>query len=116
MIKEYRVYSPMEQQRTLSALGNADLQHRRDSEAGNLIPRSQGSWGAEQQRLGSWHSGVGAITPPGVGNMYKVGQGKYTPVGIGAYQEMGRSADTVGMLRASQFASMSDQEKDQWRA
>lgn len=31
------------------------------------VPRSEASWGAEKNRLGSWETGVGAIRPSGVG-------------------------------------------------
>jgi hypothetical protein len=52
------------------------LQLRRDSQAALKMPRSQSSWEAEQNRLGSWHSGQGELRPPGVGPSVDVGHGR----------------------------------------
>lgn len=36
-------------------------------QARQRVPRSEASWGAEKNRLGSWETGVGVIRPSGVG-------------------------------------------------
>ena len=41
-------------------------------------PRSQASWSAEENRLGSWNTGVGRVYASGQGGGYQPGQG--TPV------------------------------------
>lgn len=63
-----------------AALGEANsymemLTQKRDAQAAARMPRSSKSWEAEQQRPGSWMSGVGSMRP--------VGQGRQTSVGIG---------------------------------
>lgn len=49
------------------------LAQRRDSEAAGRMPRSAKSWEAEQQRPGSWQSGVGAMRPVGYGSSTTIG-------------------------------------------
>jgi hypothetical protein len=63
------------------ALGGASsymesLVQKRDAESAARMPRSTGSWEAEQNRPGSWQSGVGAMRTIGSGNPYSVGQGR----------------------------------------
>lgn len=52
------------------------LANKRDSEALSRQPRSTGSWEKEQQRPGSWQSGVGNMTAVGSGRMTTLGQGR----------------------------------------
>lgn len=52
------------------------LTQRRDAQAAMKMPRSQGSWDAEQRRPGSWHSGQGRLASPGVGRQYTSGVGR----------------------------------------
>jgi hypothetical protein len=75
MIRTYRTFAPMEQQRTQATLYREALAEKRDEQAQQRIPRSEKSWGTEQQRLGSWQTGVGNFRPSGVGNMYHSGVG-----------------------------------------
>lgn len=49
---------------------------RLDSQMKLGVPRSQGAWGAEQQRLGSWGSGVGRLGANGMGAQYQPGVGQ----------------------------------------
>lgn len=48
-----------EQQRTQASLWSEQLAETRNKEAAYMKPRSQGSWSAEQARLGSWRTGLG---------------------------------------------------------
>lgn len=52
------------------------LAGRLDSDIRLGVPRSQGAWGAEQQRLGSWGSGVGRLGANGMGDPYQSGVGR----------------------------------------
>lgn len=52
------------------------LADRLADQAKNNTPRSQSAWGAEQSRLGSWNTGVGTLSPSGVGNSYTNGQAR----------------------------------------
>jgi hypothetical protein len=63
-----------EQQRTQATLFNENLAQTRNREAQQMIPRSQGSWGAEQNRLGSWRGGVGRFSIVGRTPGFVVGQ------------------------------------------
>lgn len=49
------------------------LAQRRDSEAAGRMPRSAKAWEAEQQRPGSWQSGVGTLRPVGAGSSTTIG-------------------------------------------
>lgn len=40
------------------------------------VPRSDSSWSAEQQRLGSWNTGQGQLSEPGLGRPYSNGIGR----------------------------------------
>lgn len=48
-----------EQQRTQATFFNEHLAETRNREAAQMTPRSQASWSAEQNRLGSWRGGLG---------------------------------------------------------
>jgi hypothetical protein len=63
-----------EQQRTQATFYNEQLARTRDTEASQMVPRSQASWGAEQARLGSWRSGVGKFQMMGRTPGFVVGQ------------------------------------------
>lgn len=52
------------------------LAQRRDSEALSRMPRSAKAWESEQQRPGSWQSGVGALRPVGSGTQITIGKGR----------------------------------------
>lgn len=43
------------------------LASRFTDQARQRVPRSEASWGAEKNRLGSWETGVGVIRPSGLG-------------------------------------------------
>lgn len=75
-IKAYETFAGSDPQSTAGSEYNQMLQERRDQQAAQKIPRSQGSWASEQERLGSWHSGVGKVTPVGQGNLTPVGHGR----------------------------------------
>lgn len=65
----------------LLAAGGGDthsemLAQKRDTEAMGRMPRSSSAWAQEQQRPGSWQSGVGNITPVGMGRQTAIGQGR----------------------------------------
>lgn len=62
--------------RTQATSFNDYLAERYRSQVQANVPRSSSAWGAEQQRLGSWGSGVGNIRPPGVGPAYSSGAGR----------------------------------------
>jgi hypothetical protein len=49
------------------------LAQKRDSEAVSRMPRSAKSWESEQQRPGSWHSGVGTMRTVGFGSSTTIG-------------------------------------------
>lgn len=49
------------------------LAMKRDSEAAGRMPRSAKSWESEQQRPGSWQSGVGKLNPVGSGSSTTIG-------------------------------------------
>jgi hypothetical protein len=53
-----------------------DLAQRRDTEAAAKMPRSARSWESEQQRPGSWRSGVGALNTVGYGPSQTMGQAR----------------------------------------
>jgi hypothetical protein len=53
-----------------------DLAQRRDTEAASKMPRSARSWESEQQRPGSWRSGVGALNTVGYGPSQTMGQAR----------------------------------------
>jgi hypothetical protein len=55
-----------------------DMQaQRREAQAAMKVPRSQSSWDAEQNRPGSWNSGVGqSYTTPGQGVPISNGRGR----------------------------------------
>ena len=63
-----------EQQRTQATLYSEHLAETRNKEAAAMKPRSQGSWGAEQVRLGSWRGGVGRFQIMGRTPGFVVGQ------------------------------------------
>jgi len=115
VIREYRTYGPLEQQRTQATLYHEDLARTRDTQAEGMIPRSSESWGAEQTRLGSWRSGVGSFRPSGIGSMYQVGQGRFQPVGKVYFTQIGRAEDTVERLRDIHTASVADSQRTKWR-
>jgi hypothetical protein len=73
VIKAYRTFDPLQQGAVQSAIWHEDLARNRDTQAAQLMPRSDSSWAAEQQRLGSWRSGQGTYRPSGVGTMYQPG-------------------------------------------
>lgn len=52
------------------------LVRKRDAEAASRMPRSAKAWESEQNRPGSWRSGVGSVTPVGQGVSRPVGQGR----------------------------------------
>lgn len=63
-----------ELQRTQATFFNEQLAEARDREAAFKKPRSQGSWSAEQGRLGSWRSGLGRFSIMGRTPGFVVGQ------------------------------------------
>jgi len=52
------------------------LANRLESQTRAGVPRSQGAWGAEQARLGSWNTGVGQLRAPGVGSAFTNGEAR----------------------------------------
>lgn len=59
------------------ATGYSDyLAGRLQAQVRSNVPRSEASWSAEQQRLGSWNSGQGALRPSGLGSAYDNGNGR----------------------------------------
>lgn len=52
------------------------LMQRFEQQSKENVPRSRQAWGAEQQRLGSWGSGLGALRPVGTGSSYRSGVGR----------------------------------------
>lgn len=75
-IKASEAYAGSDPQVVAGSEYNQMLQDRRDRQAAQRIPRSQQSWESEEQRLGSWNSGVGRLSPPGVGNVIPIGRGR----------------------------------------
>lgn len=63
-----------EQQRTQASLWSESLADTRNREAAQMKPRSQGSWSAEQARLGSWRGGLGRFQIMGRTPGFMVGQ------------------------------------------
>lgn len=62
-----------------SGVGSASteaLAQRRDNEAAHRQPRSAKAWESEQQRPGSWQSGVGALRPVGSGAQVDIGRAR----------------------------------------
>jgi hypothetical protein len=63
-------------QRTQATPYYEALAQRFESQAQSNTPRSRMAWGAEQSRLGSWGTGLGAMRQPGVGRSYSNGLGQ----------------------------------------
>jgi hypothetical protein len=63
-----------EQQRTQASIWSETLAETRNREAAQMTPRSQGSWSAEQARLGSWRGGLGRFQIMGRTPGFMVGQ------------------------------------------
>lgn len=56
--------------------GTEALAQRRDAESASRMPRSDKAWESEQQRPGSWQSGVGALRPVGSGSQVDIGRAR----------------------------------------
>lgn len=63
-------------QRTQATSFYEGLVDRLHSQQALNVPRSQASWSAEEGRLGSWNTGVGAMHPSGIGRQYASGVGR----------------------------------------
>lgn len=73
-----RYFTPAEtpDMQTTGATGYyGELERRFATQLAARIPRSRSSWEAEQDRLGSWNTGVGRFSPVGFGQSYVSGRG-----------------------------------------
>lgn len=61
-------------QRTQATSYVEQLAQRFKTQAQQNTPRAKSAWSAEQNRLGSWNTGVGTLTSPGVGSSYESGR------------------------------------------
>lgn len=62
--------------RTQATAYYEQLDQRLKSQTQQGVPRSEAAWGAEQQRLGSWGSGVGQLDANGTASSYQSGIGR----------------------------------------
>lgn len=65
-------------QKMRASMFTRGLIERFDRERAAGTPRSQAAWSAEENRLGSWNTGVGSLFESGVGQGYASGVGRRT--------------------------------------
>jgi hypothetical protein len=68
-----------EVQRTQASSFYEGLVDRLKGQQALRVPRSQAAWSAEENRLGSWNTGVGRVYASGAGRSYTSGQGTPAP-------------------------------------